>query len=294
MRILLIGKYGQLGWQLRRTLPTLGEVDAYDYPEIDLARPADIRDLVQTAQPDVIVNAAAYTAVDRAEEEREVAWAINGHAPGELSKAAQRVGAGLIHFSTDYVFDGTKGEPYVETDSAEPCNAYGESKLAGERAIQASGGAFLIFRTSWVYSLRRSSFVTKVLSWARQHETLNIVDDQISNPTWCRMLAEITAHLLAQSRGDPIGWISDRPGLYHLAGSGYASRLEWAKAILSHDPEPEAQVVKQILPAKTADFPTPAPRPLFSALDCSRFEATFGLQLPPWAAALQMAMDAGV
>jgi dTDP-4-dehydrorhamnose reductase len=266
-------------------------VDAYDYPEIDLARSADVRDLVRASKPDVIVNAAAYTAVDRAEEEREAAWAINGQAPGELAKAAQLAGAALIHYSTDYVFDGTKGEPYAETDQPNPCNAYGESKLAGERAIQAVDGAYLILRTSWVYSLRQNSFVTKVLSWARQHETLRIVDDQISNPTWCRMLAEVSGQVLAQASAGLPGWISERQGVYHLGARDWASRFDWAAAILSHDPKPEEQVFKQILPAKTEEFPTPAIRPTNSSLNCERFMAAFGLHLPSWQDSLRLAME---
>jgi dTDP-4-dehydrorhamnose reductase len=291
IRLLLLGKYGQLGWELQRTLAPLGEVIAVDYPEIDLSQPDPVRQIVRQAQPAVIVNATAYTAVDRAESEPEIAMAVNARAPAVLADEARSLGAGLIHFSTDYVFDGAQNRPYIETDQPNPLGVYGQSKLEGERAIETIGGAYLILRTSWVYSLRRDSFVGKVLNWSRQQETLRVVSDQISNPTWARLLAEVTAQLLAKSNHDPVGWLAEWRGLYHLAGGGYASRLEWAQAILQLDPQPEQQITLQLLPALTADFPTPARRPLFSALDCKRFGDTFGLRLPDWKDALRMAME---
>lgn len=291
MRILLLGKNGQLGWELQRTLATLGEVIAVDYPEIDLAQEGAAQKAVRQARPQLIVNASAYTAVDQAESEEELAYAVNARAPGVLAKGATSLGAALIHYSTDYVFDGSKGSPYIESDTPNPLNVYGRSKLAGEQAIEHIGGAHLILRTSWVYSLRRDSFVTKVLQWSRKQPSLRIVDDQVSNPTWARMLAETTAQLIAKAGGDPSGWLGERRGLYHLAGNGYASRLEWAQAILSHDPHKEEQVTREILPANTADFPTPALRPLFSALNCDKFAHTFELRLPGWEDALRMAME---
>ncbi len=291
MRILLLGKNGQLGWELQRTLAPLGEVIAVDYPEIDLAQEGAAQKAVRQARPQLIVNASAYTAVDQAESEEELAYAVNTRAPGELAKGATSLGAALIHYSTDYVFDGSKGSPYIESDTPNPLNVYGRSKLAGEQAIEHIGGAYLILRTSWVYSLRRDSFVTKVLQWSRKQPSLRIVDDQVSNPTWARMLAETTAQLIAKAGGDPSGWLGERRGLYHLAGNGYASRLEWAQAILSHDPHKEEQVTREILPAHTADFPTLAQRPLFSALNCDKFAHTFGLCLPGWEDALRMAME---
>ncbi|HEY5669624.1 MAG TPA: dTDP-4-dehydrorhamnose reductase [Anaerolineales bacterium] len=291
MRILLLGKNGQLGWELQRTLATLGEVIAVDYPEIDLAQEGAAQKAVRQARPQLIVNASAYTAVDQAESEEELAYAVNARAPGVLAEQAVDLGAALIHYSTDYVFDGSKGSPYIESDTPNPLNVYGRSKLAGEQAIEHIGGAYLILRTSWVYSLRRDSFVTKVLQWSRKQPSLRIVDDQVSNPTWARMLAETTAQLIAKAGGDPSGWLGERRGLYHLAGNGYASRLEWAQAILSHDPHKEEQVTREILPAHTADFPTLAQRPLFSALNCDKFAHTFGLCLPGWEDALRMAME---
>ncbi len=291
MRIFLLGKNGQLGWELQRCLAPLGEITALDYPEIDLSRPEGVRPALLAARPQVILNATAYTAVDRAESERELAFAINGRAPGVLAETAAELGAALVHFSTDYVFDGAKGSPYVETDAPNPLGVYGASKLEGERAVQAAGGAYWIFRTSWVYSLRRDSFVTKVLGWARSNPSLKVVADQTGNPTWARMLAEITALLLARAGSDPAAWVRERAGLYHLAGGGCASRLEWARAVLELDPRKEEQAARELGPALTADFPTPAARPLYSALDCSRFASTFGLRLPPWQEALRLAME---
>lgn len=290
MKILLLGNMGQLGWELQRSLACLGPVTALDYPKIDLTDLEAARALLWEVHPQVVVNATAYTAVDRAESEREVAFALNAAAPRLLAEEARRMGAALLHYSTDYVFDGSKGAPYIESDAPRPLNVYGESKLAGEQAVQQAGGAALIFRTAWVYSLRRPSFVTKTLSWAQNNPVLRIVDDQVSNPTWARALAEVTAQMLAQAAasGDPVQWLAARAGVYHLAGDGYASRLAWAREIVRLGmPENPPQVV----PAKSTDFPTPAQRPLFSALDCSKFKATFGLELPPWQVALTLAME---
>ncbi len=287
MRILLLGKNGQLGWELRRTLASLGTITALDYAELDLLNADALRNTCREMRPELIVNASAYTNVDKAEVESETAYAVNGNAPGILAEEAERLGAPLIHVSTDYVFDGQQARPYVESDAPNPLNVYGNSKLAGEQAIQAIGGSYLILRTAWVYSLRGNSFVNKVLQWSRQNETLRVVDDQVSNPTWARLLAEATAQVLAKGRDV----VREHRGVYHLAGGGYASRFQWAQEILQLDPQREAQVSKQLLPASTRDFPTPAQRPLFSALDCSRFESTFGLCLPDWKQALRMAME---
>jgi dTDP-4-dehydrorhamnose reductase len=291
MRILLLGKIGQLGWELQRTLAPLGELTALDYPEIDLLHLETLSPKMEAFHPQVIINATAYTAVDRAESEAEVAWAINALAPGWLANKAAEIGAAFIHYSTDYVFDGGLGRPYVETDVPNPLNVYGRSKLEGEQRVQASNAAYLILRTSWVYSLRRDSFVTRALQWARQKTTLRLVTDQVSNPTWARMLAEATALLLAAGHKDLSAWMGERCGLYHLAGDGYASRKEWAEAVLALDPHPREQTVTEIQPALTSEFPAPAKRPLFSALDCARFAQVFGLRLPDWRQALKLAME---
>ncbi|KPL82851.1 hypothetical protein SE15_12455 [Thermanaerothrix daxensis] len=291
MRILLLGHLGQLGWEARRSLACLGDIIALDYPQIDLSQPHTLPPLIREIKPHVIYNATAYTAVDKAEQEHHLAEQINAVAPGVLAECACEIRAVLIHFSTDYVFDGTKGSPYTEDDIPNPLNVYGKTKWLGEQAIQAVDNAYLIFRTSWVYSLRRDSFVTKVLEWSRKQEVLRVVDDQIGNPTWARMLAEVTANLLASHRHDPYAQLYEKRGLYHLAGKGWASRFEWAQAILASDPQREEQITRQLLPARTEEFPTPAQRPLFSALDCNRFEQKFGLCLPPWREALILAMQ---
>jgi len=290
-KMLLLGNTGQLGWELQRTLAPLGEVVGFDYPAINLAQPDSIRQVIRQVRPQIIVNATAYTAVDRAESEPDLATAINAIAPGMLAEAAAELRASLIHFSTDYVFDGNKGSAYVEADSPNPLSIYGSSKLAGEKAISQVGGAYLILRTSWVYSIRRPSFVTKVLEWSRQQPVLRMVTDQIANPTAARMLAEITALVLAKAAPNTSHWITEHSDIYHLAGSGIASRLEWAQAILEMDPHPNERVTKKIEPALTADFPTPARRPLYSALNCEKFEQTFGLRLPDWRVALKLTLD---
>lgn len=291
MRILLLGKNGQVGWELQRTLMPLGEVVSTDYPEIDLANSDSIRNLIRELRPQVIVNAAAYTDVDKAESEPELAFAVNGTAPGVLADEAHAIGAALIHYSSDYVFDGQKGGLYVETDMPNPINVYGKSKLSGEQAVQAVDGAYLILRTSWVYSLRQKSFVTQVLRWAREQKVMRVVTDQVASPTWCRMLAEVTAQILAKGDDDVTGWMQKRKGLYHLAGKGSASRYEWAQSILAHDTFKEQQIVEQMLPAQTSEYPDPARRPQFTALACEKIESTFAIRLPAWDEQLPLALQ---
>ena len=280
-KILQIGTKGQLGWELLRTCAPLGEVVALDYPDVDLSDSIGLRELVRSVKPDIIINAAAYTNVDKAESEPELARAINATGPGVLAEEAKKFNAVLVHYSTDYVFDGTKGSPYVETDQPNPLNVYGQTKLEGEQAIAASGCANLVLRTSWVYSMRQGGFVTKVLQWAREQEVMRVVDDQISSPTSARMLAEITALILAQGRNDVYGYLSEKGGLYHCAGGGSCSRYEWAKAILELDPRKEEQVVKELLPAKSSDFAVPANRPMVSVLDCNNIR-NLGFRLEMW------------
>ena len=270
MKILLLGNTGQVGWELNRTLLTLGELTALDYPQVNMADSESISAVVRETQPNIIVNATAYTNVDKAESEPELAMAINGTGPGILAREAKKIGAALIHYSTDFVFDGEKGTPYTEADIPNPINMYGKTKLAGEKAIQQEGGAFLILRTAWVYSLRRPCFVTKVLQWARTREVLRIVDDQIGSPTWARTLAEATAQVIAQGRREPVEYIKEKAGLYHLAGGGSCSRYEWAKVILDLDPHKEERVVNELLSTKSGEFITPAMRPANTALECEK------------------------
>jgi len=268
MEILLIGKQGQVGWELQRTLASLGNIKAVDYPEIDLAQESSIRTWIRGTKPDVIVNAAAYTAVDKAESEPDMAMAINGTAPGIMAEEARTCGALLVHYSSDYVFDGTKGESYNETDASNPINVYGLSKLAGDQNIEQVNCDYLILRTTWVYSMRQGGFVRKVLEWARKNLELRIVSDQVGSPTWARALAEVTAQVLVMGREHPLGWWNERKGIYHLGGRGVVSRFDWARKILEFDPNPDEQIVQEMNAALTADFPTPA-----------------------WAHALQLAME---
>lgn len=290
-KILLLGNTGQLGWELCRTLAPMGEVFGLDYPQVDFTQPEKVRQLVIGYHPDVVVNAVAYTNVDKAESELDLARVVNATTPGVLAEASQTIGALFVHFSTDYVFDGTLGRLYLENDPPSPLNAYGQTKLEGEELVSQAGGSSLILRTSWVYSLRRSSFVTKVIEWASKNNELRIVDDQVSGPTWARMLAETVSALIARADNSPYDWFNDKAGLYHLAGNGYASRFEWAEEILRLHQVGSGQSITKLTPARTDEFPSPACRPLFSALDCTRFIRTFGLALPDWKAALQMAMD---
>ena len=290
-KILQIGTNGQLGWELLRTCAPLGEVVALDYPDVDLSDYAGLRELARSVKPDIIINAAAYTNVDKAESEPEKARAINATGPGVLAEEAKKINAVMVHYSTDYVFDGTKGSPYVETDTPKPLSVYGQTKLEGEQAVAASGCVNLILRTSWVYSMRQGGFVTKVLHWSRTQEVMRVVDDQISGPTSARMLAEVTALILAQGRDDVYGYLGEKGGLYHCAGGGSCSRYEWAKAILELDPRKEEQKVKELLPAKSADFAVPANRPMVSVLNCERLNQKTGLSCPEWKSDLRMVMN---
>ena len=291
MRIALIGKNGQLGWEFQRTLPALGEVIALGKSELNVADLTAIQMILLDLKPDLIINASAYTEVDRAEKEIDLALRVNAEAPGVMAELAHKLKAVFIHYSTDYVFDGKSTVPYKENDPVNPLNTYGKSKLHGEKNIQQVGGAYLILRTSWVYSLRGSGFVNKVLAWSRENKILKIVNDQFGCPTWAHDLAEITTNVLASNQLALWDFILEKRGVYHLAGSGYSSRYEWAKAILANDPNQTSQLVETIKPVPSTEFPTPALRPLFTALNCLKFAETFNLSLPSWHASLKIAMQ---
>lgn len=291
MKILLFGKSGQLGWELNRTLSLLGPVDAFDSKQLDVGDLKALQGIIHQTKPDIIVNASAYTAVDRAEEQPELASLLNSQAPAVMAEAARANHAVFIHYSTDYVFDGTKNSAYTEKDATNPLNAYGQTKLNGEQAIGQVGGAYVILRTSWVYSLRRDSFVSKALAWSRKQDTLRIVSDQIGSPTWSRMLAEATLAMIARGLPDLSEYFSTRSGVYHLGGAGSVSRFDFVKAILRMDPQAGLQKTSRIEPARTADFPAPAIRPLVTPLDCSHFESVFGFELPHWEDALRLALQ---
>lgn len=293
-RLLVLGRTGQVGFELERALAPLGEVVALDRERADLARPETLRALVRELSPRAIVNAAAYTAVDKAEQEEALALRVNGEAPGVLAEEASRSGALLVHYSTDYVFDGTKTGAYVESDATAPLNAYGRTKLAGERAIQAAGGAHLIFRTSWVYGARGHNFYLTMRRLLRERSEVRVVADQVGAPTWSRTIAEATAQALAQllaPGAEPAAQAAS--GIYHLAAAGETSWCGFAAAILALHPPPEGAVPPRLVPIPTRDYPTPARRPLNSRLDCGKLRARFGVALPGWQDALAQVVQAG-
>ena len=279
MRILLTGRNGQVGWELQRALAPLGEVIATTRSELDLGVTDSIVQAVRKVRPDVIVNAAAYTAVDRAESEAEIALRINGIAPGILAEEAQRLGALLVHYSTDYVFDGTKDGAYVEEDTPAPLSEYGRSKLSGEQAIRATHAVHYIFRTSWVYAARGSNFVRTILRLARERKELRIVHDQIGAPTWARAIADMTAHVLSGGAGRA----RERAALYHFTAGGAVSWYEFGQAILeaAQGACPETNIPR-IIPIPTSEYPLPARRPCNSRLDTSRLASAFGVVPPGW------------
>lgn len=287
-RILLIGKVGQVGWELRRSLAPLGQVAAVDFPEIDLTQPDSIRERVAETAPSIIVNAAAYTAVDKAESQPDVANAINGAAPGILAEEAKKRGALLVHYSTDYVFDGTKPSPYVETDPPNPLGAYGRSKLAGDNAVVASGCAHLIFRLCWVYGARGQNFMLTIMRLARERDSLRVVDDQIGCPTWSRMIAETSTLALSRVLASPDP--SAFSGIYHLAASGVTSWHGFAQGIVDLMPA-EGRKCAKVQPIPTKDYPTPARRPAYSVLGCGKLEQTFGLRPPDWRDSLRQVLE---
>lgn len=290
MRILLLGTKGQVGWELQRMLIGLGDVIGLNSPTLDMANPNNVRTCVREIRPQIIVNATAYTDVDRAEAEPEKAFAVNGVAPGILAEEAGEIGALLVHYSTDYVFDGNKGAAYTEDDVPNPVNTYGKSKLAGEQAVQQADSAFFIFRTSWVYGMRSRNFVTRALDWARRQSSLRIVEDQIGNPTWCRILAQLTTQVLLVAGQNGKDWSRERRGVYHLAGGGYASRYEVVQQILANLPSDFPLSARSISPASTHEFVSPAKRPLFSALDTGKFLRSFRMEIPPWETCLKLAL----
>jgi dTDP-4-dehydrorhamnose reductase len=290
-KILVFGRVGQVGWELRHKLACLGQVTAIEYPEVDFTRPDSIRAAVRAVEPAVILNAAAYTAVDKAETEFELATAINATAPGILAEEARRLGSVLVHYSTDYVFDGTKQTPYVETDAPHPLNVYGKTKLAGDEAIQSVGGDFLILRTSWVYGARGSNFLLTMLRLAQERAELRIVDDQIGAPTSSECIAQATANILAQVLAPSGGGIDGRSGIYNLTCTGEASWFGFARALLTRAAGTYGFTVPNLVPTKTSEFPRPAQRPANSRLSCQRLEQTFGVALPAWEDALALVLE---
>ena len=287
MRVLLFGKNGQVGWELDRSLQPLGEIIALDREDADFSNPDDLRNVVRKSNPDIIVNAVAYTAVDKAESDVGVATSINSLAPGILAEEAMAIDALLIHYSTDYVFDGEKSEPYTEEDIPNPINVYGRTKLAGERAIQSSGCKYLIFRTSWVYASRGHNFLLTILKLAEEREDLSIVADQIGAPTSARLIADTTILCIQQSIKERVAGAFSS-GLYHLTASGETSWHGFTQEIVSlaRSSLSMSLTLKELKAIPTADYPTPAKRPMNSQLSLTKLESIFAVKMPNWKAAL--------
>ena len=284
MKILLLDKNGQLGWELQRSLAPLGDVIALDRHSQDhcgdLGNLPGLAATVQTLRPDLIVNAAAHTAVDKAESEPELARTLNALAPGVLAQEASKLGAWLVHYSTDYVFDGSGSRPWLETDTPAPLSVYGRTKLEGERLVAAHCSRHLIFRTSWVYAARGGNFAKTMLRLAQERERLTVIDDQWGAPTGAELLADVTTHAIRQAMQRP-----QDAGLYHLAASGEITWNGYAKHVVvqAQRTRPAIKIIaNEIVSVPTSDFPTPARRPHNSRLDTAKLQATFGLALPAW------------
>ena len=284
MKILLLGKNGQLGWELQRSLAPLGELIALDRHSQDLC--GDLGNLpglaqtVQTLRPDLIVNAAAHTAVDKAESEPELARTINALSPGVLAQEAHKLGAWLVHYSTDYVFDGSGSQPWLETETPAPLSVYGQTKLEGEQLIAAHCKRHLIFRTSWVYAARGGNFAKTMLRLAQERERLTVIDDQFGAPTGAELIADVSAHAIRQAMAQP-----QNAGLYHLAASGETTWNGYAKHVIAQAGREQAAikiVATEVACVPTSAFPTPARRPHNSRLNTAKLQATFGLTLPAW------------
>lgn len=284
MKILLTGADGQVGYELRRCLQGLGEIEACGRARLDLADLDQVRDCVRSLRPDLIVNAAAYTNVDRAESEPELALRVNAQAPGVMALQAREIGAAMVHFSTDYVFGGDKDEPYTEGDRTAPLNVYGETKMLGEQAVVASGIAYLILRTSWVYGMHGHNFLRTMLRLAAQQDEVRVVDDQVGAPTWSRTVAQTTAHVLAQAGVGGPKWWREQRGTYHLAAGGETTWAGFARAIME-----ETGSACRIVPIPGSEYPTPARRPRNSRLNTDKLTHRF-CRLPDWREALALCL----
>jgi dTDP-4-dehydrorhamnose reductase len=289
-KILLIGGSGQIGWELARALLPLGTLVIADRVQCDLTKPQALAGVINAARPTIVINAAAYTSVDKAEAEPTLAMTINADASAVLAMAARQNGALFVHYSTDYVFDGGKEGSYIESDSPHPLSAYGRSKLAGECAVREAGGDYLIFRTSWVYASRRQNFLRTMLRLASEREQLRVVADQVGAPTWARLIAECTALVLQQDvarRRDG----RFEGGLIHLTAAGETTWHGFASAIIATARAQNVQLkCRDIVPISTADYPLPARRPANSRLDGNLLEQRYGLRMPPWEIGMQLCL----
>ncbi len=284
MKILLTGVSGQVGYELERSLQALGEVVAVDRARMDLSDLDQVRDVVRAVRPGLIVNPAAYTAVDKAEMEPELAYRINAEAPAVMAAEARALGAAMVHYSTDYVFDGSKQGAYVETDTTNPINVYGHSKLAGEQAIAAAGIAHLILRTSWVYGMRGKNFLLTMLRLAGERDELRVVADQHGAPTWSRTLADTTAVLLAQARSGGAPWWESHSGIYHLSAEGQTTWHGFTEAIVA-----TAGLSCKVIPIASSEYPVPARRPVNSVMSSEKLMQKLAA-LPEWDDALRLCL----
>ena len=290
MEIVLLGSAGQVGLALSGALRCFANVTAFDRAALDLTDADAVVGALRAIRPAVVVNAAAFTDVDRAESEEAAATRINGDAVAVLGNECRAIRAALVHYSTDFVFDGVASRPYREDDPTAPLGAYGRSKLAGERALALAGAPAIVLRTAWVYSPGRRSFVASILRLAREREALRIVADQTGSPTFAGDLAMATALLIHAVRHDPFGAIDEARGVYHMAGAGVATRFELATAAIAADPRASEHRVRHVEPVPTSAYPLPAPRPAFAPLDCEKLRQRFGIQLPSWRDALARAL----
>jgi len=290
MKILLTGKTGQIGGELNNIVGDLGNLITVDKEQLDLSKPNSIEPVILNIKPDIIINPAAYTAVDKAEKEPDLAMTVNAIAPGLLAKAARKVGAGLIHYSTDYVFDGCSEIPYKEEDPPNPLNVYGKTKLAGEKALAEAGVPFLIIRTGWVYSLHGKNFLRTIKKLAEEKDTLQVIDDQIGAPTWARSVALKTHQILKQCLNKK--WLETKDpslsGIFHLTCQGKTSWHGFARKVLNMSST--SQNIK-LIAIPTSDYPTPATRPSNSLLNNEKIQKVFGLDMPHWEDALKDCMD---
>ncbi len=292
MKILLTGKNGQVGWELNRSLSKLATVFAMDRDQMDLSKPETLGPVIQNIRPDIIINAAAYTAVDKAESESELAMIVNGIAPGVIAEEARKTGAGMIHYSTDYVFDGKTTSPYKEEDLTCPLNVYGKTKLAGEKAVIQVGIPHFILRTGWVYSLRGSNFLLTLQKLAQTKKQIKVVDDQTGSPTWARTIAEGTTQILEQClKGTTTSQVFTGSGVFHMSCGGETSWFDFANKILELS---NLSKDTEVVPIPTIEYPTPAVRPRYSPLSNRKLKQVFHHEMPQWQDALQECLNSAL
>ena len=293
-KILIIGNNGQVGWELQRTIPLLGAVTSVDFPQIDLSKPDSITACIRENEPDIIINSAAYTAVDMAESEPEMAMAVNGTAPGIIAEEAKKLGALLIHYSTDYIFDGKKGSPYLEEDTPNPLNVYGRSKLAGEEAIRSSCTPHFILRSSWIYGSRGKNFLLTMIRLAKERDEIKVVNDQTGAPTWSRIVAEATAQILAKALlmvNSGSRDFKELNGTYNITAGGKTTWYEFADAIIKGVSISLNNKLLRLIPVTTVEYNAPAKRPFYSVMSNEKVKRDFGIIQISWEAALKLCIE---